>query len=563
MKRHLKRSSFRLPSKIALVSALSMAFALLAITAVQLWLFRTNLEETLFAEQHTLAVSISKNLDQQLITLKNALISSARAVTAEDVASSEAAQKYLDTNAGLNAIFERSVFLFSPAGKLIAERPFLPHRRGEDFSWRDYHREAVRTRGPVISQPFVTTKDDHHVVIMFSTPVFSKDGSKLIATNAGSFGLTHPRLLGHIADTVIGKTGFIYLVTKEGQLIMHPDRSRLLQRAYAPGSNPAFERALNGFEGTCKTLERDGRTAIGTFTRIPSTEWILATVYPEEEAFESFNRLLRNFILIFTVSVITACTLVWFLAWGLVSKIQSKNDILRRLKSESLQQLRAKSQFFNAASHDFRQRLHGMQLLVNAAHRSGTQGAPNILARFKSALADLQRYLDNFLEITRMETISVRPSIGPVSLQDMFQRLELQFEEAALHRQIGLKFRYTAQVLNTDEKILFRILENLISNAIKFSRGKVLVAARTRQRAIEILVLDNGEGLSEADSARVFEAFVQGENSLGNRPSIGGGYGLGLSIVRHSAALLGAQVRLSSKPRHGTLVKLILPDAAA
>jgi signal transduction histidine kinase len=259
--------------------------------------------------------------------------------------------------------------------------------------------------------------------------------------------------------------------------------------------------------------------------------------------------------------VVAACALVWLLSWGLVSKIQSKNDILRRMKSDSLTQLKAKSQFFNEISHDFRQRLHGMQLLANAAGRSGARDTPIILSKFKSALADLQRCLDNFLEITRMETITVRAVPAQMSLQDVFQRLELLFEEAAQDQGINLKFRCTGLMLHTDEKILFRILENLISNAIKFSRGKVLVAARAREEHIDILVVDNGEGIPEGEKEGVFKAFFQGSTSRNGHSS--GGYGLGLSIVMRSANLLNAKVRMTSKPGRGTSIRLQLPRPAS
>ncbi|WKB50728.1 hypothetical protein [Eleftheria terrae] len=132
-----------LSNKVAAISAVALAMMALLITTLQLRLFRSNLEQTLHKEQASFTTSMAENLGQQLVTLKNALSLSALAVTELDVASSDAAQRYLDTNAGLNAIFERSVFLFSPEGRIIAERPFLPGRRGQDFSWRQYNRDAI------------------------------------------------------------------------------------------------------------------------------------------------------------------------------------------------------------------------------------------------------------------------------------------------------------------------------------------------------------------------------------------------------------------------------------
>lgn len=551
-----------LPSRIALLVTLSMVLAVGLITAVQLWLFRENLRQTLFTEQETFSTAVAANLEQQLTTLKNALISSARAVTEADVASGDAAQRYLDTNAGLNAIFERSVFLFSPSGDLIAERPFLPNRRGQNFAWRDYLRGALQRRGPVISEPFVTTKDDRHAVIMFATPVFSRDGREIIAVNTGSFGLTHPVLLGNLANTVVGRTGYIYLVTRDGALVMHPDKSRLLQRAFPRGGNPVFERALAGFEGVADTIDPEGRRVISSFKHIPSTQWMVVTVYPQGEAFSSFNQLVRNLLVIFVLSMVAAGAMVGFLARGLVQKIQSKNETLRRIKADSLQKLRTRNQFFNEASHDFRQRLHGMQLLINTAERTRTpSNVPAIFTRVKSAVADLQRYLDNFLEITRFETVSVFPVKASVVLQDVFQRLELQFEDAAMLRRVDLRLRPTPLVLHTDEKMLLRILENLLSNALKFCDGVVLVTARQRGQAIEIRVMDDGAGISEAEKAAIFDAFVQGRSAERSRVT-DGGFGLGLSIVLRSVVVLGATIDVRSTGGRGTTVSVVFPKEA-
>ncbi len=77
------------------------------------------------------------------------------------------------------------------------------------------------------------------MVMVVTTPVFAKDG-RMIAILTGSLGLTNPGMLGNIAKTVIGKTGYLFIVTADGKLIMHPDRTRLSQRAFAPRANAAF-----------------------------------------------------------------------------------------------------------------------------------------------------------------------------------------------------------------------------------------------------------------------------------------------------------------------------------
>jgi hypothetical protein len=84
------------------------------------------------------------------------------------------------------------------------------------------------------------------MVLVITDPIFSKDG-RMIAILTGSLGLTHPGMLGNVAKTVIGKTGYLFIVTEDGKLIMHPDRTRLSKPAFAPEANALFDRALKGF----------------------------------------------------------------------------------------------------------------------------------------------------------------------------------------------------------------------------------------------------------------------------------------------------------------------------
>src|SRR5438046_9402699 len=99
------------------------------------------------------------------------------------------------------------------------------------------------------------------MVLVITMPVFAKDG-RMIAILTGSLGLTHPGMLGNIAKTVIGKTGYLYIVTADGKLIMHPDRQRLSQVAFSPPANPPSDRALAGSEATAATFYAHGRHAL-------------------------------------------------------------------------------------------------------------------------------------------------------------------------------------------------------------------------------------------------------------------------------------------------------------
>ncbi|MCW7540120.1 HAMP domain-containing histidine kinase [Aquabacterium sp. A7-Y] len=222
--------------------------------------------------------------------------------------------------------------------------------------------------------------------------------------------------------------------------------------------------------------------------------------------------------------------------------------------------MKAKDRYFNELSHDFRQRVHSMQLSLGGVNQGLPERVDTQLVRVQTLMSDLQRYLDNFLDITRMETVVVKPVAGAVVVSQLFQKLALQLEAAAEHYQVDLRFRHSSLTLHTDEKWVRRVLENLIVNALKFSRGKVLVVARRRGQDVELAVFDNGEGLLSADAAgkAIFESFAQGPNA---RRIADHGYGLGLAMVKRTVALLNGRFEVRSAPGRGTCVRVRFPAA--
>jgi len=295
-------------------TAISVLFltTILAVGMASLHSFRTQLMNVMIAEQNTLVERIADNVDQKLLALQRILAVSASEITEADVASSDAAQHYLDSNTGLYAAIDRSVFLVSPQGTLLAERPFRPGRRGDDFSWRPYLKDTIRLRQPIISEPFVSSVGDANMILVMTMPVFAKDG-RLLAILAGSLGLTHPGILGNVAKTVVGKTGYVYIVTGAGELIMHPDPMRLSHLAFSPQANSLFDRALAGFEGTEETVDANGREAFVSYKRVPSSNWIVAAVYPKTEAFFAVNDLILHFVEFLLIACVIVVAAIWVL----------------------------------------------------------------------------------------------------------------------------------------------------------------------------------------------------------------------------------------------------------
>jgi len=323
-----------LATKTSIATSLLFLVTILAIGMAALQSFRAQMLTVMVADQDTLIVRIADNLDQKLLTLQRALTLSASEITDQDLASSDAAQHYLDTSTGLFAIVDRSIFLFTAEGIELAERPYRPNRRGSNASQREYIRDTISMHQPVISEPFVTNVGDSNMVLVATAPVFDKAGN-MVAILTGSLGLTRPGVLGKIAKTVIGSTGYLYIVTADGKLIMHPDRERLSQRAFPPGVNPLFERALGGFEGTDEALESNGRVAIVTYKRVPLSNWIVAGVYPKDEALLAIHELTWRFMEMLLLASVFVVASIWILTRYLMRPLVVLTDHLKSYSSHT------------------------------------------------------------------------------------------------------------------------------------------------------------------------------------------------------------------------------------
>lgn len=301
-----------LATRIATATSVLFLTTMLGVGMASMHSFREQLLQVVIADQNKLVERIANNVGQKLLSVQESLRLSASEITEADIATPEAAQRYLDTNTGLYAAIDRSTFLFSPAGIELAERPARPARRGSDASEREFMRDTIRTRQSVISDPFLTRHGDANMVLVLTMPVLTADG-RMIAILAGSLGLTHPGLLGNVAKTLIGKSGYVSIVTAEGKLVMHPDRERLSQLAFAPHTNALFDRALNGFEGTEQAVDADGRDVFVSYKRVPSVNWIVAAVYPKDEAFAGVDTLRRHFVEFLLLACVLVVAAIWVL----------------------------------------------------------------------------------------------------------------------------------------------------------------------------------------------------------------------------------------------------------
>ncbi len=246
----------------------------------------------------------------------------------------------------------------------------------------------------------------------------------------------------------------------------------------------------------------------------------------------------------------------------LAAQVGQATVALRKEKEEAEQAARARSRFFAAASHDLRQPAQALGLFVARLERDARRSS--LLPRVRQlaqSVRTLQGLLDTLLDYSRLSGQVYRTDIRPVRASAVIAAIHTEYMAAAADSRLELRRHVADCWLMTDAALLHRILLNLVSNAIRHTReGGVLLACRRGTTHARIEVWDTGPGIPPEQQDAVFEELVQLDNPERDASK---GLGLGLAIVRRTAALLGHPVGLRSRPGHGSCFSITIPLAEA
>jgi signal transduction histidine kinase len=227
-------------------------------------------------------------------------------------------------------------------------------------------------------------------------------------------------------------------------------------------------------------------------------------------------------------------------------------DQLDRREHELREATRAKTRLLAAAGHDFKQPLQTIAMSVDRL-----TGDASVLDRINRMVERIGRSVDQLLVASRIELGTLQPALRSVAIGDILAEVRDICAPAALEKDIEFRMVGSTAWVRTDPDMMLTILINLVGNAIKYTdRGRVLVGCRQHGDQLRIEVHDTGLGIAEDQLSLIFDEFRRVEAS--NRK----GYGLGLSIVRRTADLLGHRVMVRSTLGRGSCFGVELPLAA-
>ena len=220
-----------------------------------------------------------------------------------------------------------------------------------------------------------------------------------------------------------------------------------------------------------------------------------------------------------------------------------------------------KTRFLAAASHDLMQPLNAARLYAASLAERRLDGESHAVARnIDASLNAVEDILSVLIDISRMDAGRLEPEIGPVQLRVVLDALAVEFAPVAAKKNLELDFVTSSEWVSTDRRLLRRLLQNLVGNAVKYTaHGRILVGVRLKGERVRIEVRDTGPGIPASKHTLIFKEFQRLDETAGEAR----GLGLGLSIVERIGRVLGVPIGLASEPGRGSTFWVELPRTAA
>lgn len=226
------------------------------------------------------------------------------------------------------------------------------------------------------------------------------------------------------------------------------------------------------------------------------------------------------------------------------------NESLAKAKAEADEANASKTRFLAAASHDILQPLNAARLYVSSLVERDRAGAdPALAENIDAALDAVEEILTALLDISRLDAGAMRAEISTFRIDEIMRQLQREFGPMAAAKTLDLCFVHSSLAVRSDRRLLRRLMQNLVSNAVKYTpSGKVVVGVRRHGNRARIEVWDTGIGIPPSKQKAVFAEFER----LDQGARVARGLGLGLSIVERIARILGHPVTLTSLPGRGS-----------
>jgi len=406
-----------------------------------------------------------------------------------------------------------------------------------------------------------------------------------------------------VSEIKVGQNGQAYVIDDQANLIAHPDISLVLRNTDM--SRLAQVRAArSGAPPTAAATDNlQGQKVLAAHARVALLNWLVFVELPLNEAYAPLYASILRSSGFLAGALILAVFAGLFLARRMVipiralrdgaasvgggdlsqrisiktgdelealgnqfnrmaSELQESYATLERKVEERTRQLEhanlAKSRFLATASHDLRQPVHALGLFAAQLRQPmNAEQRHRVVERINAAVAAMNDLFKALLDISKLDAGALAPSIANFPMAHVLDRLESTFAGAAREKNLSLRIVPTDAWVRSDPVLLERILLNLVSNAIRYTRnGGVLIGCRRRGNQMLIEVWDTGVGIPQEQREIVFSEFYRLPDAQSDQNA---GLGLGLAIVDRLCRLLGHSIALTSTVGRGSRFTVRVP----
>ncbi len=242
------------------------------------------------------------------------------------------------------------------------------------------------------------------------------------------------------------------------------------------------------------------------------------------------------------------------------AELRTANGALADAKAQADAANLDKTRFLAAASHDILQPLNAARLYASSlVERQGIQSDQIIAGKIDQSLNAVEEILGALIEIARLDTSRMEAEMVAMPVSEVLERLRVEFEPQARERGLELRIVRSSAWIRSDRRLLPRLMQNFVSNAIKYTTaGRVLIGVRRSRGGLRLQVLDTGPGIPLDQQALIFKEFQRVKATAASVH----GLGLGLSIVERISKVLDHRIDVGSTVGRGSVFAVTVPAAA-
>lgn len=391
----------------------------------------------------------------------------------------------------------------------------------------------------------------HRPVLVMAVPIKRTTG-QLVGV------LVEAATLDHVTKTVtearLGQSGHAFLMTRAGWLIADRGIS-LRHRLRNMSGHPAFGAARHGDGFYHYAYRGSHKVAVVRHSRFG---WIVVAQQKESESLRAVRQANRYAWLLLGLTTAAVAAIAALVASVFATRIGGAARALEQAKAQAERANRSKTRFVAAAVHDLMQPLNAARMFSAALRaRVSRDSARTLCDDLDRALAAEDDILSSLLDISRLESGNLQVHERSFSVATLLETLGREFGMLARSRGLELRLRSSRLAIRSDEALLRRILQNFLSNAIRYTHtGRILMGCRRAGSEIRIEVWDTGPGIPREQWRKIFHEFQRLDAGVA---PFDRGAGLGLAIVELIGTRLNHRIGLRSWVGRGSVFWVQVP----